>query len=381
MRKINYPTDIRELAAFHRRYLNALSNVPKGTIDTFLLKAPKYKGHPLTLERLCVLPLEDILKVETILRPFAKGYNRSETVGTAPNQKTIERNDFLELFNYKKNQKLIARFFRRERKLNLKICCYCGIDYINSFIDLADYNGAIDFLNNADYKELNYVAGIGSKIAKRIISHREHTQITDLDDPVLNFNTALKCVLGSYNLMESHDHFTLDHVLPKKVYGYFSLCLYNLVPSCYSCNAKFKKEKDFGALQSLLKISPTSPVYSMSNDIRFKLEYSGDIKKITKTSDFILKLVSTTNFREVNMYDRTFKLTGRYLMHKDELLKLIKQKINNPDSEIKRKAKLLKISPRELKEYLYGKELFKDNLQIPMHKFKRDVAESLKIVT
>lgn len=38
---------------------------------------------------------------------------------------------------------------------------------------------------------------------------------------------------------------TLDHYYPKGKYPYLALSLYNLVPSCYSCNSSLKTSKDF----------------------------------------------------------------------------------------------------------------------------------------
>lgn len=38
---------------------------------------------------------------------------------------------------------------------------------------------------------------------------------------------------------------TLDHYYPKGRYPYLGLSLYNLVPSCYSCNSSLKTTKDF----------------------------------------------------------------------------------------------------------------------------------------
>jgi hypothetical protein len=44
---------------------------------------------------------------------------------------------------------------------------------------------------------------------------------------------------------------TLDHFFPKAEYPYLALSLYNLVPSCYTCNSNLKGTKDFFRTQHL----------------------------------------------------------------------------------------------------------------------------------
>ena len=38
---------------------------------------------------------------------------------------------------------------------------------------------------------------------------------------------------------------TLDHFYPKHLYPYLALSLFNLIPSCYSCNSSLKGKLDF----------------------------------------------------------------------------------------------------------------------------------------
>ena len=43
----------------------------------------------------------------------------------------------------------------------------------------------------------------------------------------------------------------LDHFLPKALYPYFSMSIYNLVPSCNTCNSSFKGQKPFNYKNNL----------------------------------------------------------------------------------------------------------------------------------
>lgn len=378
MRGISYPKGSK-LAAFEQKYLDAMSSgVDKQKINHFLQSAPQYKGSYLTFDTLALLPLADLILYEKPLSSIANKNIKKHKKTIDGLQIITYTNTFLDLFKYSLKQPQLSSVFRQENSLNLKTCHYCGIDYINGFSDFGDYKGPVDFLNNADYEDLKFVPEIGHETALNIIAYRNNVKIKEIED--IKLNVLQKKNLLDFKFKNNYDHFTLDHVIPQKPYGFFSLCLYNLVPSCYGCNTKFKNSKDFKINKSLLKISPTSSIYSMSKDFKFKVLYSGNLKDITKSTDFVLRLDYLKNFNEIYNYDKIFKLTGRYIAHKDELLELIKKKVKNPNCDIQSKAKLLKISPEEYKKLIYGKEIFKKESTSPMHKFKRDVAIHIKII-
>lgn len=76
-----------------------------------------------------------------------------------------------------------------------------------------------------------------------------------------------------------------------------------------------------------------------------------------------------------------FKINGRYTFHKDLILQLIEKKIKYPDSQIKELSKKRGISSEELRKEIFGIELFyKLNSDLPMIKFKKDIALQLKII-
>jgi hypothetical protein len=84
------------------------------------------------------------------------------------------------IFNYTGLRKdYISPFF--EKNLDISVCYYCNIDYINSY--------------NVEKKKKN--------------------------------------------------KFTLDHYYDKSTYPYLALSLYNFVPSCYACNSKLKGIEEF----------------------------------------------------------------------------------------------------------------------------------------
>jgi hypothetical protein len=378
MRKINYPTVKAELKAFNSRYLAALKKVDVVKIDGHLAKAGPYKGKSLTFAQLAIMPFEELLKVEPILRNYATPLDDCTTTIENGKSVTVCKNEFLDLFSYGDNHKTISGFFMAEKKLNLKICHYCGIDYINAFKDFGDFLGPIDFLNRADKEELQFVHRLGETRANAILKHRTYKKIKDINE--LKLDKGIRDDIMAFDFNNTDNHFTLDHVLPKSKYMFFSLSLYNLVPSCNSCNTRFKHIREFDIDKDMVLVSPTSDQYRLTDDLIFRIRYSGFLKDITKTTDFAIELVSSGNHKQLQNYIKIFKLTGRYAFHKDDILEMIRNKVLNPKSEIIKKAMLLKIAPHDVEKLIHGKEIFIKDSQNPMHKFKRDIAKSIKII-
>src|SRR5690606_32118753 len=106
---------------------------------------------------------------------------------------------------------------------------------------------------------------------------------------------------------EKKNHFTLDHLLPQSEYPYLSLSLFNLVPSCYSCNSKLKNDKKiYSNLDELLFTSPTGG--KTITDIIFKIYFKTgfDNKNLPKElNEYSIKIESP--FTE---YFKIFNLQG-----------------------------------------------------------------------
>lgn len=102
--------------------------------------------------------------------------------------------------------------------------------------------------------------------------------------------------------------FQIDHIFPKKKYPYFSISLYNLVPSCANCNLN-KGDKDFW-------IEDYCHPYLESICDRFKFTLSKESDKIfyTKLEDvnFDDFAISMTNFSDlkVSNHNELFDIEG-----------------------------------------------------------------------
>jgi len=103
----------------------------------------------------------------------------------------------------------------------------------------------------------------------------------------------------------------LDHFLPKSIYPYFSMSLYNLVPTCKTCNQALKKDIDF----SFGSINPYEDNY---NDF-----FSFEIDPI---SQLLFLQNGTQREADIEKHLKTFKLRTLYSYHNNQAAELMKKR-------------------------------------------------------
>jgi hypothetical protein len=375
MNSINYPPDKKKLQDFEKKFYNCLKKDNESSINTHLSNIA-YGTGTLDFKTLVTLDFESLINIAPVL----KTYNSTQPLKPKTvNGKVIQVTDFAEYFNYKSNQSKIAAFFMSRKELDLRSCLYCGIDFISSFTDFPDYTSNIDFINKADPYELLYVKDMDTTIANAIVLKRTTTTYTKVDD--IPATPGIIKSIKKIPFSNSHNHFTLDHMIPQGAYKFFSLCLYNLVPSCYSCNSKFKKARVFELKDELKYISPTSKHYSLNKDFEFRLYFTGQLNTIQSTAGFSVSKFISKNEEYIQKYLRMFKIPGRYTYHKNIALKLIENRVNYSDSRINEIKQQTGMSDSELRTLIFGEELFNDDLLgLPFVKFKRDIAKNIKII-
>ncbi len=122
---------------------------------------------------------------------------------------------------------------------------------------------------------------------------------------LLHFNTCFYCDTTYINFYKTKTgiikkQFALDHFIPKGNCKIFSLCLYNLVPSCTSCNSG-SKGNDFSYIDLsscktpsiLAKAFPTSDSYEWLEFMKFKI--------LPKDLIAISELLYSKNFSHFNI--------------------------------------------------------------------------------
>jgi len=369
MLKIKYPSYSKK-NEFEGDYIKTLniSTDEKKIFETFLNDPIFEKCKIKSLNQLLIAPFEELLKIYNLYMqkyPFPKGKNKRDK-----DEKLDIEIKYENFFAYQLTyQGKIARFFMQySKELQLKTCYFCNIEYINTFENRGEYYSAIDFVNHATMEELIQINLITEKNASEIIQKREEKSIESIDK--LNFTKGKLTNLKNLKFKISQEnHFTLDHFLPKANCPILALSLYNFVPSCYSCNSKFKQS------EVLLKnyLSPTSKNFSVNDEIKFRLFFT----KNRKDFNLIMKYPKDKGYED---YIKTFKLKGRYTFHKGEAIKLLDNKKKYPQNRIEEMAKAVNLPSGQIKKDIFGKELFEKSSNESMSKLKKDIAKDIGII-
>ncbi|MDC8103437.1 hypothetical protein MTQ00_02695 [Chryseobacterium sp. B21-037] len=374
MNKIEYPDDI---ISFENEYYDIIPKHNEAYINYILNKLPLTFPR-ITFRTLLLFTFDDILNHLDIIEK-----------NLLPILSYIEKKKFLEQFEYDSYQSHIASFFMNHTiEMNMKTCYYCNIEFINTFEDIGEYENNLDFLVNGTLAELKKY--IGPERGDLIYKYLELNTITKVEDISIIKGIGKKTIILINNLQNKikafKNHFTLDHFVPKGKYPYIALSLYNLVPSCSSCNSKFKKEKQYEIGEYLKYISPTSRQFDLHNHIEFKLYFKASStsiqEKITKTNDLddfsVRPEIATTLDKKSQNFLDIFKIRGRYRFHKYQSMHLIKKRQIYSDSAIQEISKITGKSCLEIKKDIFGTIMF-NNLEInePLAKYKKDIGRQI----
>ncbi len=362
MIKINYPHDRVD---FHQKYIKALNVTDEMRNNFFkLMNNTSLKRFNINyLDYILLASFDDLLK---IVYSSSLSGRELKALKLFFNYDSKTKNKF---------QPKIKSFF--EKELKIKTCYFCNIDFVNSFNDRDDYHDFLDFIKRAKKEDLLKLKGIGDVKADKIIAERNDINNSQLIKSLISNNSSI-------NLEDKYSHFTLDHVLDKGSHPLIALSLYNFVPSCYSCNSKFKGSKQFIDNDSMAYLSPTSDNFSFDDDVKFKLYFHNnkDIPTIKDENDYILDFFYYENQNEYEKYIDIFKLKGRYVFHKDEVMYLIDKKERYSQSQVDEISDIVNISSEQVKKDIFGKELFAGNIEdVSMTKFKRDIAKDIDLIS
>ena len=169
--------------------------------------------------------------------------------------------------------------------------------------------------------------------------------------------------------------FTLDHYISKGDYPYLALSLYNLIPSCSTCNSKVK------GVDEINNLSPSSSNFAFDTKVKFKTFMTNENLQINKEQDFELMLKEDFSL-DYKGYIEGFMLNERYEYHKYKVIEMINKRKEYPNSRIKELATLTQKTEEEVKQDLFGEYLFEDdNLhKRPLSKLVRDISDELGLI-
>jgi len=199
--------------------------------------------------------------------------------------------------------------------------------------------------------------------------------------------TCYYCNIDYVNVYKEEDgelknKFTLDHFVDKGKYPYLALSLFNLVPSCYVCNSKIKRDTKFYEDEELKNTNPYLKSFDFDKKVKFKLFLSDNCKDLNiKSQDNIEIPLKERYSDEYKKYIKVFRLNERYKAHKDIVFEMIKNAELYPESRLKELQNLTGILYQEIKKDIF--KLMDDEVDLskePFSKLKRDMAYELGLI-
>jgi 5-methylcytosine-specific restriction endonuclease McrA len=208
--------------------------------------------------------------------------------------------------------------------------------------------------------------------------HKFQKPISDIFSANLDIYTCYYCNIDFVNVFddstgETKSGYTLDHIKSKGEYPHLTLSLYNLIPACYICNTKIKREQDLG------NVSPTSKAFDFDERVKFKTFMINKNLQIHKENDF--ELLLKEDFSDIyQKYLEVLELDGRYAYHKYKVIELINKHKTYPDSRIRELAELTQKTEEEVKQDIFGEYLPNALHKRPLSKLSKDISAELGLV-
>ena len=161
----------------------------------------------------------------------------------------------------------------------------------------------------------------------------------------------------------------------KSTYPYLALSLYNLIPSCYTCNSKLKKIEEFKNL------APNSKNFDFHQKVKFKLFLDNSCKDLHIKNKDDVDIELKEQFSDMyEKYIEVFKLNERYKAHKDIVFEMIKKAELYPESMLKELQGLTGIPFQQIKKDIFN--LIDENGDLskkPFSKLVVDISYELKL--
>lgn len=176
----------------------------------------------------------------------------------------------------------------------------------------------------------------------------------------------------------------LDHFYPQSKYPFFSLSMYNLIPSCSSCNSSSKGDIDTldnqyrnTMLHPYEDELPKNITFSLAKNDGFYIKLSSGNLDV---SDFSIEMKNLKSCSKSQLTVEQFNINEQYKLHREEICDALNNSIFYNKAALKNVAKLLKIryvkvevAARELASIQLQKNLTNDPKQRVLGKLMNDV--------
>ena len=209
-----------------------------------------------------------------------------------------------------------------------------------------------------------------------------------------NFRTCFYCnkdFITNFEKEKSNyvSTFQLDHFYDKGTYPYLALSIYNLIPSCSTCNSsKVKGSKNVyihdpkvGKYVNETCISPNSEDFKFDEKVKFKLYLDELCENLhIKDKEHIDIKLKEYYSNDYEKYIEVFKLNERYKAHKDIVYDMIIKVELYPDSRLKELQDLTGIPFQQIKKDIFNLSDEKDLSKKPFSKLIKDMSEELGLI-
>lgn len=204
-----------------------------------------------------------------------------------------------------------------------------------------------------------------------------------------DFRTCFYCnkdFITNFDADKKVSTFQLDHFFDKATYPYLALSFYNLIPSCYVCNAKVKGSEntfEHNPKSKLKKfsnetcIAPNDEKFDFHQKVKFKLLLDDSCKNLHIKSKDDIDITLKENYSD--MYDKyieIFKLNERYKAHKDIVFDMIQKAELYPESRLKELQDLTGIPFQEIKKDIFN--LIDENGDLSKQPFSKLIVDMSK---
>ena len=143
---------------------------------------------------------------------------------------------------------------------------------------------------------------------------------------------------------------------------------------------------EFDSLDNLHKISPSSEMFNLDQQLEFKLKYNVE-EYIDNNKDIVeIELTNLANEKDFDKFIQMFNLEGRYEFHNEISNELIRKRKIYSDSQLDEIEKIfhvnnISIDKETLKKQIFGSVIFeKENTNEPFEKYKKDIAKQLGLI-
>lgn len=134
----------------------------------------------------------------------------------------------------------------------------------------------------------------------------------------------------------------LDHFYPKDLYPFLGVSLFNLIPSCKTCNSSFKGKIDFFKekhINPFIEEFGDDGVFKTNipktNSDKYDLSYLTSVKDNSKFDlNLEIKNEKSDKGKRIKNNNETFKIDGLYENHKDYVHEIIKKTIMYNDTRL-----------------------------------------------